>query len=330
MKLHVRQWRIRWRGRLAAGVAGAIIAALAGCGGGSSSTMPAIPGTAASAQMVQVTSANAVAVPSAAMAATSATLTTSQAAVAIAGARVIVTGNSATATVACPGGGTVVFTVTGPTPANFTDGQLDAGETFTLAFGACKGKSGGASVTGVMTLAVIAATTDSLTVHTTTNAVVVTLPNGTVTLNGSSTLVQTVATSRATVTTIDHWTAPSYSVTTAFNGRSDTFSMTDVDITATTTVTNGTLASTTYQGTMTLSANLSSVSFSITIATQGQANYDGSGTPTQGTWLLTFPFNAITLTIAAGMVTIGVDYGADGTIDQVYTFTIGTLEAYAG
>ena len=182
----------------------------------------------------------------------------------------------------------------------------------------------------MITLAVLAATSNGLTVHSTANALVVTLPKGTVTLNGSSTLVRTVSTSGATVTTIDHWTAPSYSLTTAFNGRSDTFSMTDVDITATTTVTNGVLASTTYQGTMTLSANLPGTSFSVTIATLGQANYDGSGTPTEGTWSITFPFNAITLTIGAGMVTIGVDYGADGTIDQVYTFTVAALEGYAG
>jgi hypothetical protein len=119
-------------------------------------------------------------------------------------------------------------------------------------------------------------------------------------------------------------------VTTAFNGRIDTFSMTDVDITATTTVTNGTVASTTYEGTMTLSANLSGIAFSIAIATQGPASYDVTGTPTQGTWTITFPFNAITLSVAAGMVTIGVDYGADGTIDKVYTYTVGALEGHAG
>jgi hypothetical protein len=280
--------------------------------------------------MVEATSANAVAVPSAATAATGATVTAAQVAVSIGGASVTVNGNAATATVVCPGGGSAVFGVTGPTPANFTDGQLDAGETFSLTFAACKSESGSASVTGVMTLNVIAATKDTLTVDTSTNAVLVTFPNGTVTLNGSSTLMQTVATSGATVTTIDHWTAPSYSVTTAFNGRIDTFSMTDVDITATTTVTNGTLVSTTYEGTMTLSADLSSVAFSITIAIQGPANYDATGTPTQGTWSIALPDNAITLTIAAGMATIGVDYGANGTIDKVYTYAVGTLEGYAG
>lgn len=280
--------------------------------------------------MVEATSANAVAVPSAAMAASSASVTTSQAAVAIGGASVTISGNSASATVACPGGGSAMFSVTGPTPANFTDGQLDAGETFTLTFAACKAQADGASVTGVTTLDVIAATTDSLTVHTSTNALVVTLPNGTVTLNGSSTLVRTVATLGATVTTIDHWTAPSYSVSTAFNGRSDTFSMTDVDITATTTVTNGTLVSTTYEGTLTLAANLASVDFSITIATQGQVNYDGAGTPTQGTWTITFPYNAMTLSIATGMVTVGVDYGGGAAVDKVYTYPVGTLESYAG
>ena len=278
--------------------------------------------------MVETTSANALAVPSAATTATSVTVTTSQ--VAIGAASVTVTGMTATATVACPGGGSAVFTVTGPNPANFTDGRLDAGEAFTLTFADCKGQSGGASVTGMMTLAVVAATSDTLTVQTTTNEVVVALPNGSVTLNGSSTLVRTVATSGATVTTIDHWTAPSYSVITAFNGRIDTFSMTDVDIAATTTVTNGTLASTTYEGTMTLSAKLSGVAFTITIATQGENNYDASGTPTQGTWMITLPYNAITVTIAAGTVTIGVDYGADGTIDKVYTYSLGTLEGYAG
>lgn len=329
MRPHPRANRIVYRQiqRSAAGALAATVAMLAGCGGSSSSTpMPASP--AANAQLVESTAANTAVVPSAATMATSASVWTAQSVVA--GATMTISGNSASATVACATGGTATFTVTAPTPATLANGQFDAGENYTIQFHSCQGAAGGPVVTGTLGLDVIAANTGNLTVQTSTDSLVVALPNGTVTLDGSSTLVQTVTTSGTTVTTTDHWTTPSYRVTTAFNGRSDVFTLSNVDITATTTVVGGVLVGTTYDGTMTLSASLPVGTFVITIATQGATNYDANGTPTLGTWTITLQTDAITLTIAGSVATIGVDYGSLGVIDKTYSYPISTLDRAAG
>jgi len=321
---------LRKSAALAASIA--LVAALAACGGGSGSSTASTttPSTAATSQMAETTSANAADIPSSATSASGTTVATAQAVVAAGAATVTVSGSTASSTVNCPGGGTAVYTVTGASLAEITNGTLDTGENYSLTFTDCQGELGAASVTGTMTLDVVAASSNSVTVDTATNGVVVTLPHGTVTLNGSSTIVKTVSTSGSTVTTTMQWTTPSYSVATAFNARNSTFSMTNVDITATETVTSGVLTGTTYDGTSTLSATLPNGAFSITLATEGATSYDSTGTPISGTWTLTLPNNAITLTIADGTATISVDYGADGTIDKTYTYTIASLVGDAG
>ena len=322
------------RALLAIGLCGALAACGGGSGGSSTPTTSGASSTVDTTPSIEYavdSSANTAVIPSSAATAASTTLATAQVVVATGAAGATVTGSTATSTVACPGGGSAMYTVTGSTLANLTNGQLDAGENYSLTFTDCKGYGGAAAVNGAMTLAVTAApSADNITVTTATDDIVVTLPHGNVTLNGSSTLTQTVTTAGSTVTTTEHWTTPIFNVTTAFNARNSTFAMTDVDITATATVTDGTLVGTTYNGTTTLSANLPNGEFDVTLATQGATSYDATGTPLQGTWTLTLPNNAITLTIANGTATIDVDYGANGSIDATYTYTVGALTADAG
>lgn len=218
----------------------------------------------------------------------------------------------------------------GSTLAQLTNGQLDAGENYTLTFSTCKGALGAASVNGSMSLNVLSASTGNLSVTTSTNGLVITRPRGTQTLNGSSALQYTTVTQGNVVTTTTRWTTPSYTVTTAYNSRSSSFSLTNVDITNSVSTTNGVISGSTHSGTSTIAATLPNGAFTITTATQGTVTYDATGKPTQGSWSITLPNNRITLSVASGTASIGVDYGADGTIDVTYTLTITELENEAG
>jgi hypothetical protein len=296
-----------------------LVALLAACGGGSNDMPP--PSTAVSADDAKSVSANAASIPNDSATALGAT---------VAIAETIVAAGQASATISCPGGGTAVYQVTGPNAALLLNHQLDQGETYTLTFNACRSAGGATSVNGAMTLAVTSKTANSITLDTATNNVVVTLPHGDVTLNGSSTITRTVETVGNTTTTTTHWVTPNFSVTSHRNGRTSTFAYTNVDITRTVVITNGVVTSTSYNGTSTLSWTWPNGSFSITFATQGSVGCDADGTPTQGIWTITLPHNRITLTVVPGMVTLAVDYGADGTIDRTYTFTVTDLMNGAG
>jgi hypothetical protein len=295
-----------------------LTAALAACGGGGSDAPP--PSTAVSAQAAKDASANTASIPNDSATAMSTVVATAEA---------VVAAGSANVTVACAGGGTAVYMVTGPA-AGLLNHQLDQGESYSLTFNNCKSASGASSVNGAMTLDVTTKTTDTLVLSTTTNNVVVALPHREITLNGSSTISRTIVTAGTTTTTTTHWVTPNFSITSNHNGRISSFAYSNVDITRTIVVTNGVVTSTSYNGTSTLSWTWPTGSFSITFATQGTVSCDPDGTPTQGTWTITMPNNRLILTIVPGMVTLAVDYGNDGSIDRTYTFTVTDLMDGAG
>jgi hypothetical protein len=300
-------------------VALAALALLSACGGGGGDEASSAD-TTVSAETAQSASANGMVVSEDAANATAETLKTTQAVVASA---------QASQTYACAGGGTAVYTVTGSSGAALTNGQLDAGETYSLVFSACRGSAGAASLDGAMTLVVTAAATDAVTVQTSTQGIVVALPNRTLTLNGSSTLAQTVTTNGASIVTTNRWTSSQILLTSVRNARSSSLTLSGIDFTRSVTATGGVIAGSTGSGTLTMAAALPSGAWTATIATQGTVSYDAGGLPTQGSWQITLPYNRIGLQLATGSATITVDHGPDGTIDRTYTFTATILTAQA-
>lgn len=292
-----------------------LVAMLAACGGGSDVPPPS---NNVSADGAKNASANAAAIPNDSATALSAVISTAEA---------VVAAGSATAVISCPGGGTATYTVTGPLPLNH---QLDAGETYSLVFNNCRSATGAEAITGAFTLNVTAKTADSITVETATNNVVVTLPRGDIVLNGSSTISRTIQTAGNVTTITTHWVTPNFSVVSHRNGRTTSFSYTNVDITRTVVLTNGQFTSASYSGTSTLSWVWPGGSFSVTFATQGTVGCAQDGTPTQGTITITLPNDRITITVVPGTVTVTVDFGKDGIIDRTYIFTVTELMNGAG
>jgi hypothetical protein len=114
--------------------------------------------------------------------------------------------------------------------------------------------------------------------------------------------------------------------------HTSTFSYTNVDLTRSVTATSGAVTGSSYSGTTTYSSNTLLGAFSVTLATVGTALYDANGRPTDGTWTLTLPYNALTLDIdgAANRVTLMVDHGANGSIEHTFTWTVNQALNQAG
>lgn len=256
---------------------------------------------------------------------------TSQAmATALSTAQTVVAGGQANATYSCPGGGTASFTATGGTLAELGNHQFDTGEQYSVTYTNCRGALGAASVNGSLSLTVNSASGSDFSVSSTTNNIVVTLPLRTVRLNGSSSFTHTVATSGNATTTTDRWVTPSHTAAVTTGAHTSTFSYTNVDLTRSVSTVNGAVTGSSHSGTTTYSAQTLLGPFSVTLATVGTAYYDANGRPTSGIWTLTLPHNALTLSIASNSVTLAVDYGANGSIDRTYSWTVTQTVSQAG
>lgn len=298
----------------------ATLALLAACGGGGEDA--GAPLGAVSESQAESMSANSAVLP--------ADSVEGQATV-LAATRAVVAGGSASQTFACAGGGTAVFTVTGGSVGTVTNGQLDAGEVYSLTYTDCRGAAGLAALTGTATLTVVAAAGGTTEVSTTTQNLQIALPLRTLTVNGSSALSEVEADDGAGVVTTTHrWTSPAITVSSLRNARTSTFTLSNVDQTRVITTTNGTVSARTRSGTVTMNAQLPNGSWTITTATQGGVSFDANGVPTQGQWTITLPNNIIGISVVPGTLTVTADWGANGTIDRTWTFTGAGIGAAAG
>jgi hypothetical protein len=305
--------------RLVVVPAAALLTLLGACGGGGEDA--GAPINAVSESTASAMSANSAVVPTEATEATAAVLVTTQA---------LVAGGTASQTYACAGGGTATFTVSGGSLSSVTNGQLDAGEVYRVAFSGCRGSAGAATVDGAATLTVISAGNGSTEVTTDTQGITVALPLRTLTLDGASTLSRTVTTNGDTTTTTNHWTAAQIDLTSVRGARTSTYRLSAVDLIRTVTTTSGVVSASSSSGTHTMRADLPDGEWTITTATQGAVSYDTGGVPTQGNWTITLPNNRLVIGVVPGTLTVQADWGNDGDIDRSWTFSTSTLAGEAG
>jgi hypothetical protein len=292
---------------------------LTACGGGGSSDSS----DAVSQDKAQSMSADSSALSTDGTDGAVALLTTTQAVVALS--------SSASATVSCGGGGSATFTATGTSPALLANGQLDAGEVYSVTLTNCRASSGAVTLNGTATLSVAQAGGGVTAVDTTTQNLQVALPLRTLTFNGSSSFSHTVAISGSTTIITNRWVSPQIVVKSVRNGtlRTSTFTLSNVDMTRTFTLVNGVLTATSFNGTYTMDAVLPNAMWSITAATQGGVTCDVNGVPIQGAWTITLPNNRVGISVVPGTLTVTVDFGADGSIDRTFVFSTATVVAGA-
>lgn len=302
--------------RLGTLAAAAALALLGACGGGGSDTASA--DSSPSQQTAQAMSANSGEIPTDSAQASAELLATTKA---------VVAAGLASQTITCAGGGTATYTVTGSGVGN---GVLDAGEVYTLTYTACRSASGAAQVDGTATLTVVSNSGGTTVVDTTTQNLQVTLPRRTLTQNGSSRFSQTVVTNGATTSTTQRWTSSQIQLVSVRGLRTSVFTLSNVDVSRSFSVTGSTVSGLTGSGTYTMSAALPNANWSITVATQGNVQYDANGVPTQGVWTITLPNDRVVVSVTPSLVTVTLDQGSNGSIDATWTFTRDSLSSEAG
>jgi hypothetical protein len=287
---------------------------LSACGGNSDDA--GTPPNAVSSDTAQSVSANTLELGPDSVNANAAVLRTAQA---------VVASGQATTTIACGAGGTARFTASGGSGGSLFNGVLDAGERYTMLFDDCRVSAGSDSLSGVMSLEVISASASELTLQTSTQGIVVDRPHRRLTLNGSSVISQSTVTNGDTVTTTNRWVSPLIELTSLHNARLSSLTLSNVDLSTSQTTTRGAPAGSTSSGTLTITVSWPGNSWSATIATQGTAAYDVTGVATQGSWVMTLPHDRIGLVVAAGLATVTLDNGADGSIDRTLIFGVPAL-----
>ena len=237
-------------------------------------------------------------------------------------------------TLNCAGGGTATLSITGGTVASEINGQLDAGEHYSVAYAQCTGQAGYAQLNGSVEMDVVSAddatAPSTVAVNLTVTGLSLTLPAGSATLNGTASVSRSAVTSGNVATTTSQVTVPSATLATAFNGRTGTFTLTDLDATRTVTSTAGVVTASQYSGHHTLAGNANGRTISLSASTTGNVGYDATGALVSGAWTVVRPLATIVTTVANGTVVMTVDDGSDGTIDQTWTFPVATLNAAAG
>ncbi|HEY9024475.1 MAG TPA: hypothetical protein VIP05_09250, partial [Burkholderiaceae bacterium] len=241
---------------------------------------------------------------------------------------------SVSGTVACPGGGTATMTVSGGTLELLRNGQLDAGESYQVAYAQCSGGAGLAQLNGSVRMDVTSAdhttSPSSVAVDLTITHLALGLPAGSATLDGTATLSRGVSTAGGTSTTTSHVTVPSATLATAFNGRSGAFTLSGLDATRAVTSVAGVATASQYAGHHTLSGTAWGRTFTMSVATTGNVNFDANGALVSGAWTVVRPKATVATTLANGLVVLTVDDGNDGTIDHTWTFPAAQLAASAG
>jgi len=237
-------------------------------------------------------------------------------------------------TVNCAGGGTAVLSITGGTALTELNGQLDAGEHYSVTYAQCTGAAGYAQLNGSVEMDVVSAdpttSPSTVSVNLTVTGLALTLPSGSATLNGTATVSRSVATANGTTTTTSNVTVPSMTLATGFNSRTGSFTLSNLDATRTLTSVAGVATGSTYNGTHTLSGTANGRTFSMTVATDANLSYDATGALVAGAWTVVRPTATIATTVANGIVILTVDDGSNGTIDHTWTFPTAQLDAAAG
>lgn len=234
--------------------------------------------------------------------------------------------------VACPGGGTATLSISGGTVSGEQNDVLDAGENYTVTYTNCARATGSVQLNGQATLDVVSISSDASPVTAVTitmTNLALTLPQGTITANGSAALSRSSATADGSTTTTSAISAGSFTLATAFNARTGSYTISNLSATRTATSTASGPSGSSYSGTHTLAGTANARTFSFTSTTTGATTYDATGAPTAGDWLVTRSDATIHAVVASGTVTLTVD-DTTGALENTWTFPVATLVAAAG
>ncbi len=243
---------------------------------------------------------------------------------------------SASLTADCATGGTVSWTVTGDA-ATIGNGQFDAGETYNVVYNAC-GTVGGGSIDGAVTLTVTARSASLVAFTHQTTALTHITTNGTFAHDGSVTVSRSEAPldggGREVTRRI---TSPGVTLTsrigTVSGTRTAEYRLNALDWTVSRRYgSSGELTVRAHQGTVSIAATTPRrPNATLDISAQGTLTLDGAGVAAaEGSFRIVTQSNSIRCVYGAGIATLTLDLGNDGSVDRTWVVTLPRLVGDAG
>ena len=225
----------------------------------------------------------------------------------------------------CAADGSATMTIAGASAREELNGQLDAGETYHIAFIDCRAAGGLPVLNGAVTMNVLTATDGGVAVTFSTTTLKATTPRGALSFIGNAEVQRTVMNTGKSSRVTTRLTATSLDVTTDLNRGIGNFTLSNVDLTRQASYAAGVLQPASYSGTHALGG----ASVGYTVAIQPGATFDTNGAPIQGSWVITLPNQRFTTSVANGTVMIGIEDAA-GSIYRSFSLPLVSFAAAAG
>ncbi len=229
-------------------------------------------------------------------------------------------------TIHCAGDGTATMTIAGASAREEQNGQLDAGESYRIAFIDCRGAAGQPVLNGAVTMHVVDTTGGVISVTLSTTTLKAATPRGAVSFIGSAEVQRSVVNAGKGSRVSTRITASSLDVATDIHGKTGNFTLSNVKLTRQANYAMGVLQSASFGG----RHALASATIDASVAVQPGATFDANGTPIQGTWVITLPSQTLTTAVANGTVMIGLEGNDGSVVDRNFSLPLAVFSAAAG
>lgn len=237
----------------------------------------------------------------------------------------------------CVAGGSIDWTITGNTSLA-GNGQLDAGEVYTVTYNGCKTAADpGLALDGQLQLTVTAWSATNADLTLTATALKGTGPNGsTYTVSGTAQRSRTVTTlaggGKQVTAHLQKSGTADVALVSQIGTRNASYTLKELDWTIVRTFdSNGALTGRSHSGTLDLAASTPRrPNATLHIETVGALTIDTDGLAAAGHFKVMTNNNTIDCTWGGGSITLALDRGNDGTVDRTWTLTRTVYNGEAG
>lgn len=236
-------------------------------------------------------------------------------------------------TAGCPAGGTVSWSITGGTPTQQLNGQLDAGETYHVTYAACATGESGLVLDGGLTLVVTAIGNGTADMTLTASALKGTTAQGSTTLNGNKRRQRTVVDLGDGARQVTaQLSSTGVTLDSSFGTRQASYELKSLNWTVVRIFsTTGALTSRTHQGSLSLAANTPRrPNATLQISTTGALTLGSDGLASAGSFSVATSNDRIVCTYGSGSITLQLDLGNNGSIDRTWTLQRTVYNGEAG
>lgn len=327
----------RWRTVASGGMALVLVLAVSACGGGSDTGSGEADAGTAGQEVTDATAtdtaADAVVVANESLSAVDAAVLTVESVV-LAQATATPSAVVVRVPVACPGGGSALLSISGGTAGSVSNGQLDAGEAYSVEFSDCRLATASTTLNGALSFSVDSLSNDEAQLSMGLQSLSAQLALGTVTLSGdvmwqgSRSAVGSAGGATGGLTS--HLAADQLAISTVSGARAGSFELRTLDVVREVFWANGLPTSSSMNGRYVFAATNPRNSFEASVTTSGSTQFGADGLPSAGDWQISLTSWAMGMSVSADTVTLSIDQGNNGTVDRSLTFSRTQLADDAG